>query len=515
MYAVPLAYEEAITAGTRDIELFISIGHGIDTTARDDLSVEGTFLPMSNPDQLTNAVYSMTPGLATFEYRGIPTANSAGMIAPPIQPTAYPPEVGVWSDVISDGQGNIVYSMALAFAAEHTSALSFYFDEVYPVDFNVKYKLGGLQVAVVNVSSNKKKVWMTEQIVTYDRIELDIMKMSRGFSHFRMPEVEFGASVSFSRDKLSGTIRYIEEYDPLGMSSPISQLTFSLINVGGRFDDDNPDLAVELSRSIPITASVTVYYDDGEQLTVPVGLFYIREQLGPGTKINITAQDTRALLQDKRPNLTILTNKSLGAYIDDMLNAYAIRHIVDPMMFTVYADQAVTLDPDMDALSMLIHMKQYADVKMWVDREGTLRIGPKPTDDYGVIPANMELSWPAPDTRATVYNMIEVLYAANSVYTLDLRESDSEVRLVLNVDNPMIITSAKAQLVAARIAQNILKTNRKRTEWRGDPVVNAGDTFQAVTRFNDSDEVLPQMICTRIENEYTKGLRSIIQGVHQ
>jgi hypothetical protein len=476
----------------------------------------GNFLPMSNPEHLVNAIYYITPGLATFEGRGIPTASSAGMIAPPTQPSHYPPEVGIWSDVISDAQGNINYKVTATFSGRvHTSALTLFFDKIFPTEFSIRYFLRGNQVDYINVVNNRSTWWQTEKVVTYDRWELEIHRMSEGFVHFRMPEIEFGASLSFSRDKMAGTVRYIEEFDLLGTRSPISQLSFSLVNIGGTYDDDNPDKIVNIDRTTPIYAMMNIHFEEGDTETIPLGLFYIREQRVTGNRYDITAQDSRAILQDKRPNLTLLTTKSLGDYITEMLKDYMIRHVVDPMMFSVYVDQAVTLDPDMDALTMLNHIRQYADVQMWMDRAGSLHIGPKTGDNYGTIPPGMLFKWPAVDTRDTVHNVITVLYAEKSMFTLDLRTNINDVRLVLNIDNPLIITQAKAMLVAARIAQSLPKSNRKRIEWRGDPTMETMDRFRAVTRFNDQDEILPEMVCTRIEHEFTKGLKSIIQGVHE
>lgn len=71
MYDAPSGYSDAVVSDNRTIDIFLSVGLGMDTTAADDLeSVGGTFLPMSNTDQVIDAVYYLTSEMATFEGDG-------------------------------------------------------------------------------------------------------------------------------------------------------------------------------------------------------------------------------------------------------------------------------------------------------------------------------------------------------------------------------------------------------------------------------------------------------------
>ena len=99
MLSMPSEYLDAIRASTRQIDAYLAVGINIDQTAADDItSITVTdSLPMSNKGQLTDAIYIIQDGLATFERYGITTAISAGMVAPPLKAVKYPPEIGLRS----------------------------------------------------------------------------------------------------------------------------------------------------------------------------------------------------------------------------------------------------------------------------------------------------------------------------------------------------------------------------------------------------------------------------------
>ena len=63
MHSMPPGYSTAVKADDRVTSAQIVIGTNADGTAADDISAisSGTRLPMSNPDQLTDMVYTLAP----------------------------------------------------------------------------------------------------------------------------------------------------------------------------------------------------------------------------------------------------------------------------------------------------------------------------------------------------------------------------------------------------------------------------------------------------------------------
>ncbi|MFA6734020.1 MAG: hypothetical protein WCS71_02860, partial [Sphaerochaetaceae bacterium] len=122
-HTMPEGYADVLASTDIRVEPLVSIGTNIDMTAADDMiAVEGTFLPMSNPAQVFDANYQITEWMTTFEGDGIRTAAGFGMLAPPISAVRYPPEVGLWSDVISGADGSIDWTITIRLSKVHSSA---------------------------------------------------------------------------------------------------------------------------------------------------------------------------------------------------------------------------------------------------------------------------------------------------------------------------------------------------------------------------------------------------------
>ena len=508
MYTPPAGYEDVIFAQGRMITPYLSVGMGIDTTAADDVTITGQFLPLSNPAQAIDAIYELNAGLAVFEGDGIPTPSARNMIAPPLSSTAYPPECGLWSLAISDNLKTIQWEVTLTFASVHVSALSLYFGEVYGVDFLVSYYKNNVAQETINVVNNTLKTWATNDVVEYDKIVINFTKASEINSHIRIAEVEFGASFALSNSDLAGEINLIYSHDPTGVSSYPNELDFSLLNINGRYDTDNPNnLYSVFSPSIPITLSFTA--SDGENsYTIPMGKYYIKDKKVSDTRLDITAYDSRALLQDIYPVVSLATTTSVGDFLNTLLTSYGIDHEIDTSLFSIYPEAAVDFTGDDDGLAIALYAALYAGAGIYSNRDGTLVVAPFPFDDYSVIAKSEELVYPHVDLF-TRYNVVEVTKADNTTYQLDLR-ANGDVASVLAVSNPLISSTAKVTAVAAAIGSKLAKTC-KTVKWRGDMTLDAGDYISPQTRYTASGQEL--LLVTEIEWKYNGMLKATITGV--
>ena len=478
MYAVhkPQTYAEGQTAAERHITVQISIGTGIDSTAADDVtSITGDFLPMSNPEQLTDSNYILTDGLATFEADGIPSAVSAGMTVPPIQAEDYPPEAGVWSADISDADGLMDWTMTIALSQAHTSALSVYTaDGVNVLQARIRYYSGDSMVREATIAPTDDVVQDTET-TTYDRIEVTILKVDQPYRHVRIVEVEFGASITMSNSVIGDTVSLIRELDPLCMSAPISEVDFSLINVYGEYDADNPDTLIgQLAKWYPLEVSFTTVTDSG-QVTVPMGRYYITDRTGTDTDLRITAQDARAILQSTVRPLTLSTTQSIGALYEALLTELGIPYVIDDDVYQVMPTADATMDAqEWDLLTQCVYIRQYYGVALTPGRDGFLHIEVDPASEQGTALTSETLtSWPTPVASQT-YNCISVKYGQSSTYDVDLRTSPTEARSVLNVTNPLVTTQADAQRIAQEM-QARLYQQEYTADAIGDAALDPGD----------------------------------------
>lgn len=461
MYSAPDSYYDDLTAMERRITVQIAMGANIDQTAADDVTaIEGSFLEMSNPQQVIDSNYIITSGLATFEGAGIPSASSAGMVAPPIEATAYPPEAGIWSDAISGADGTIEWEFTIRLSKVHESAFSVYTQDVHIARGRIRYYSGDALTRDVTLESTSA-VFADTEGAEYDRITVTVLELTAPYSHVRIAEVEFGASVTLSNQVLGETVTLITEYDHTGQSIPLSEVQFSLLNVEGEYDADNPDTLLDtIPLWTPLDLSFTQIVGD-RQTTIPMGTFYITDRAGSDVLLDVTAQDSRAILQNIMRAITVSPEQSIGTMYEALLTDLQIPYQIDDAAYDVYPDNAVNLaerGTDVDLLTQVRYIAEYYGVDLIPGRDGYLHVtvGDQGDTARGMA-ADLLMAYPAAASSQT-YNYIEVQYgAADSMqtYSLDLRTNESEVRSALSISNPLILDEANARRIAEALAPRV------------------------------------------------------------
>lgn len=511
---MPEGYLDAVMDGDRTIDVFLSLGSSIDTTAADDLtSITGDFLPMSNTDQMADAVYLMTTELATFEGYGIKTSTDAGMIAPPIQATHYPPETGLWSSAISDEDGNIDFTVTITLSKAHTSAFQVYTTGPSVVKATMTFIDGDSSVTAecdcfdgfINVSQKQ----------TYSQIVIHITRIDGAYRHVRLVELEFGASITLSKRDLGGEVVHICETDPLELSAPLHELDLSIVNVTGVFDPDNPASRLpELQIGYPIKLSYTVN-GQGKKFTVPCGQFYIGERQSSSTRLDITAFDSRFLLSSIYAQWSISTDQNFGAALDGILTEYAIPHFIDDPVYQIKPDAAHAFDGQSSVADDLLSIQQAYGIYCVPDRSGSLRVTTQWLGgDYGTVPSEAIYSWPSPN-QSSRYNFISIGYTATDggateYVEKDLRTDQTEGKTVLQIGGNKLITSkARATEVMNRLLAR-LYSEMSETDWRGDPAVDLGDTVKIPGKWTQDAPKTFRVVS--MEETYDGTYRSLIKG---
>jgi hypothetical protein len=512
MYDTSEAFQSAIRAATRKVRVYISLGKDIDATAADDITaIDAPSLPFGDTEQLFDAVYSLDENFATFEGLGIPTAVSHGLIAPPLEPTPYPPASAVWSDVIGDATGAMDWTMAISLSSEHTSALTLYFGAVFATDFTVTFRVGETVTGTSAVTGNAEATWSDRIARTYDNIVLHVTGVSRAWSHLRLAEVEFGASYALAGSDLAGSVSLLREHDPTTARSPAGELTFSLNNVRGAFDPDHPDgLLARMSLGLPVDLSFTVDLAEGRE-TVPMGRYYITERSFFGSLARITAQDIRGPMGQTYPALTLGTSDSIGEMLDGILVAEGIPHLVPVGLYSMYLDREFAYDGDASLLDILTWLGHKTGWVMVVRRDGTLSFASAASPgDYGMLSKGNMFDYPKLQSP-TSYNAVTVLMADGVSYTHDMRTDPSATMLALTVRSPMITTTAERDALVARVVAG-LHPQTVKVPFQGDPCIDPGDLVKAPTRHTDDALHLPLMTVTGIETTYGGSYREVLRG---
>lgn len=512
MYAAPEGYKEAIEADTRDLDVIVTIGTNIDQTAADDIvSIEGDFLPMSNPEQATDANYLVTEWQATFEGDGIHTPVSAGMMAPPIQPTPYPPEIGLWSSVISDATGAIDFSFTINLSAVHESAFTLYLHAMSIVEGTVSYFVAeALQrTAELSVSANEAT---DVEGSSFDRIVVHVTKIDKPFTHVKIAEIEFGSAKSYNKTNLTGTVSLIQELDPTMQSIPLYELDFSILNVTGEYDPDNPNgFFASIKRDYPCEMSVQVV-KDGKKFTVPCGRFQIAEKSASDTELTVVAYDARRALQNNQGGLKLSTEQSFGDLFTELFDDIHMPFQIADELFEMYPDQDADLSGDMyDLLTCFLFLEQYYGIWLVPSRAGYIEARLEvPSDDYGPVNPDMMTSFPLPSPLDT-FNFVQISYGTQGdVYEMDMRTDLSQAKNMISISNPLIQTSGKAQEVATRILASLYH-EQVETQWRSDPVLDMNDTVLLEGKWTAGNPTQYKLVYQEID--YDGGLTSTMRTV--
>lgn len=475
MYSTSDDYKTAVAGGYTPIQVYISVGTNIDTTAADDVSgVTGDLLGLSSTGQINDAIYSLTSGMAVFEGDGIPTALSAGMVAPPLTGGSYPPETALWSAGISDADGAISWTVTISLSADHTSGLTLYTDGPSITAASAVFTAadGTTSTADFVCSDSYAQI---EDAHTYSSIAITVTGISEAYSHVRIAEVEFGASSALSLSSLTSEITCIQELDPMEQTIPMDELDFSIINVDGSYDSDNPDS--KLSRfaiGLPVLLSFTVV-SDTSRWTIPMGRYWIGERTASDTSVSIAAFDGRWFLSQSTEAWSLSTATSLGASIETLLSDLGMPHAVDDALYDVYPDADYSFSDETDCLSDLLLIEQAYGVYCLPQRGGTIKVTQTwPSDAVSdAVPLSRILSWPKPQ-QLTRYNHLSVAYG-NSAVTEDLRTA-GEAKSPLQVSNPLITTESRATEVLARLKSRLIDTEVE-TRIAGDPSLDLGDSI--------------------------------------
>ena len=509
-YDAPQAYTDAMRAASRQVDIVISTGYNLDQGAADDIDgITADMLPMSNPLQVVDAVYELDGSLATFEGYGIPT--SGRMTVPPLSASSYPPEAGVWSEDISDGDGYISWTYTMSFSAVHRSAITVYTREMQILAASIVFRSGGSVTESGDMTVGSGYVAYGDA-AEYDEVSITVTRIQEPYCHVKITEVEFGTSRAFSRNALTGAVSIIQEEDPLMLSIPLHELDFALFN-DGRYDPDNPRGefdSLDIGYSVQVGVSCTDA--QGARHTIPIGSYVIHDKEVSGSSFRITCYDPRIYMQETYMAWTLHASQSFAVQIGTLLTDLHISHIIDSALESMYPDADHDFENSVSLLQHFLWIQQYYGIYLVPRRDGYFHVeASKPEDAYGDVPVSMMKEWPAP-ARMTTYNYISVGYYDSGTlryYDIDLRRDSRQVSMPITITNPMITTSAKAQELAETI-QSLFYTQMVQMEWWSDAATDVGDTVGLSGKWSEEAE---DYRLIRQDMTYDGGLTSIIKGI--
>lgn len=484
MYNAPTGYRDAIEAMDRKVSIIISLGTDLDETSSDDVtSITADSLPLSNHGQIIDSNYELSGNFATYEAYGIPTALSAGMIVPPIDTVAYPPEVGLWSDDISDEDGYIDWTISIVLSQEHTSGFTIYTEEVGITEGTAVFTDANQQTETVALVP-RSGLAVAPGVHTYQSIEIHVTRLQNPYQHARITEIEFGDFLVIDEDRLAGEVTFIDEIDILQKGLPLSELDLELVNVLGEYDKDAPHrLYGQLAIGNPINLSYRVTAD-GRRMTIPMARLVIGSRVASGDRLRVAAYDNRWFLSQNYLEWELDTTKSFGETLEDLFEAVGLAHVIAEPVYQTYPLANHAFNDSTTVLEDLSKVVQAYGLVIRPSRRGAMEVYMAwQTDQYGTVPVQNMYQYPQP-AQMSEYNVVDVRYGVGTYdrYIVDLRSDVNKARSILSINNDLVIDQTMAVAVAARIASRIY-TEVVSVDWRGDPALDMADDVGIYTRW--------------------------------
>jgi len=466
----------------------MSMGIHIDNTAADDITaITAQKLPLSNVDQLTDAIYQLTEGMAVYEAEGIPTAVSAGMQAPPIAVSSAQ-EYGLWSAGISDGNGDIDFSFTIRLSAVHTSAFTIYTSGPDITAGTVEFSQGEGEPVEAELDCHTGSAAASGSY-TFDTITVHITSIDSPYCHVRVAELEFGDSVTISVDQIANQVVFIDEIDPLQIGLPMQELDFDLINISGDYDEDKPNsLYSRLAIGNPINLSYTLGRGS-TRVTIPMGRFIIGERGSKNNCVSVTAYDVRWRLLSMYNAWGIDPSIDLATSIDAILTELEVAHSIDAGVSSVYPLAAYSFGTDTSVLDDLQRIAQAYGLTILPDRGGTVVIAQDfESDQYGDLPIQNQISWPEA-SQLSKYNAVDVIYGTEGNldhYLLAQPLPAYTARSVVTINNRLVVTLAQAQAIANRIMSRLYAKAIK-VKWLADPALDLYDRVGVYSQWTQGE----------------------------
>lgn len=344
-------------------------------------------------------------------------------------------------------------------------------------------------------------------IINYNRIEIIVKKWCLPNHRARIEEVKLGCYLVYGKSELLD-YSHTHTVDPLSTSLPKNEIRFSVNNIDGAFNPQNPN---GLTKYLAERIEVKVRYGmkiNGAIEWIKGGTFFLAEWDAKqnGISADFTARDILEFLSNKYRYaterdtnifLTGLTQEVLNKarlpkqYRDAQANYAPEKWDFTSLMGdkTIYEGAGLKNLVIEDTSSNLLQLVANAITGvMYVDRDGVFHITALPTEvynDYVISASNsytkpeLSLSKPIAQVRAKAYTYSydkpdPYIETEEYAYPDDTVAKDAEGEVIV-VDNPLVgklYGDGKETNWAGVLAEWMYKNLRYRTEvdasWRGD-----------------------------------------------
>ena len=416
------------------------------------------------------------------------------------------------------------------------------YDE-YAEVFKVTAYNGDTVVAEKRIDDNTSVKSVVElDIENYSLIRVEVIKWCLPYHRPRVAEIFVGVNKVFDKSNITG-YEHEQEISPIGATTPINKVGFSVDNSDNIFDPNN---ITGVSKYLMERQEMRVRYgmklNDGTIEYIPAGVFYLSQWDAPqnGIEASFTARD---LLEFLRKNYAKGEYKPEGISLYDLaidvLNTAnlplnddgSVKWVVDDSLRDIRTVAPLPVKPLSECLQ---YIAQAASCVLYCDRDGILHIEPISTapTDYALTTFNMfsrpevSLLKPLKEVSVKVYDYSvgentdvtlkddgeltitvggEQLESKYTEHVIEVgRDGETQV-----VDNPLITSTAIAERVGGWV-RDWLSYRKLITmgDWRADPRLDATDIITSENKYS-TDTVR----MTSVKYTYAGAFKATGEGV--
>lgn len=492
-------------------ESFVEIKLNIsDPDAQDAATAsDNGHIKMSNTAQTVDETEKAPTAYAVLE-RNSWFLNGTRIIAPATGPYG---DEGYIGDLLSDENG--------LFEVPPTLTISFdrVFDTLLPgitIEWGEAYDewasefritaYNGTEIVSQELHTSDSVQSMVEQdMQEYDRITIEVLRWSLPYHRARIKNINLGTVQTWTKSDFFSYSHTIN-VDPLSLSLPKAEIRFSIKNLNGEYNPDNPQGAARylLERQ---RISGRYGYKIGDAVEwIDSGTFFTSEWTLPqnGITMEFVARDSLEYMNDL---YTGPSSGTLATIITAAMNQAGLPLMSDGSVRWVLGTDlaSITVPSGLDlseyTIAEVIQLAANAGCcAFWQDRQGRLHVEKVPD---GLTDYKIDRFVSYSNADVTLRKALKSVNVNNGQYVLNVGAIGEEQ----NITNPLI-SDSQAPIVAAWIANYLKQRKTLNGEFRADPRLDALDR---ITNQNQFAETIA--LVTEIEYSYNGAFRGRYEGV--
>ncbi len=359
-------------------------------------------------------------------------------------------------------------------------------------DFTVTAYNGGTQVAQRAITGNAGVTSIVDfDIDNYDSIVIEITKWGLPHHRARIKEITLGIIKTFDKSELMD-YSHTNTVDPLSAVSPKSEIKFSVKNLDGEYNPDNPQGVAKYMLTRELVTARYGYMLNGEIEWIKAGTFFLSEWEMPqnGITATFTARDALEYMMD------VYTGTTSGTLYDIATAAFTQaglplmsdgtnRWVIDSSLQSINAPSSVDLGDSTTIMEIIQYCANAACCVFCQDRDGLLHVEPLPNGetDYEINRFN---SYQNSDLALS--KQLKGINVNNGQYVLSV----GSVGEVQPINNPLI-SDAQAPVVAAWARDYLLNRQTVNGDFRADPRLDPLDRITNINQFSESTVLVTEV----------------------